>query len=359
MKSERSSSVQPLMVRIGKLFHEELALQNDFLRQENRILRGKFGARIPLTDADRRILVKYGLRIKDRLGEIISIVKPETLLAWNRRMKREKWTFDNTPKKSGRPRKSEDTEALILRLAEENATWGYWRIAGELEKLGHAASKSHVRDVLKRHGIPPTPNRKGLSWKQFIESHMDVIWAADFFTEEVWSLRGLVTCYVLFYIHLGTRRVRVAGCTPHPDAAWTTQQARNFFMMLDDSPELCRYLIHDRDSCFLPFDSVIASEKIRIIKTPPRTPKCNAFAERHVREIRETLDSLILLGEGHLRHVLKRIERHHNNQRPHQGLDNLIPLGSEYLDEPSALNEVKCESTLGGMLNHYYVERAA
>ena len=188
---------------------------------------------------------------------------------------------------------------------------------------------------------------------------MEVIWASDFFTEEVWSLRGLVTCYVLFYIHLGTRRVRVAGCTPHPDAAWTTQQARNFFMMLDDSPEPCRYLIHDRDSCFLPFDSVIASEEIRIIKTPPRTPKCNAFAERHVREIRETLDDMILLGEGHLRHVLKRIEHHHNSHRPHQGIGNLIPMRFGYPEHAAAPEHVRYESVLGGMLNHYYVEQAA
>ncbi len=222
MKSEQRSGVQPLMVKIAKLFHEELALQNDFLRQENRILRGKFGERVPLTDADRRILVKYGLRIKDRLGEVISIVKPETLLAWNRRMKREKWTFDSTPRTRGRSRKSEDIEKLTIRLGEENSSWGYWRIAEELKKLGHVVSKSHVRDVLKRHGIPPAPNRRGLSWKQFIESHMDVIRASDFFTEEVWSLGGLVTYYVLFYIHLGTRRVRIAGCTPNPDATWTT-----------------------------------------------------------------------------------------------------------------------------------------
>ena len=113
------------MARIQKLFNKDLAAENDYLRQENRILRSKFEKRVPLTDSDRRTLVKYGLRIKDRLKEILSIVKPETILAWNRRMKKEKWTFDNTPKKPGRPRKSEDTDALILRMAEENSTWGY------------------------------------------------------------------------------------------------------------------------------------------------------------------------------------------------------------------------------------------
>ena len=95
------------------------------------------------------------------------------------------------------------------------------------------------------------------------------------------------------------------------------------------------------------------------VKTPPRTPKCNALAERHVREARETLENMILLGENHLHHVLKRIERHHNEHRPHQGLGNVIPMGFEYPDDPGALNQVKCESVLGGMLNHYYIAEAA
>jgi len=244
-------------------------------------------------------------------------------------------------------------------LAEENGSWGYTRIAGELRKLGHRASPSYVRDILKRHGIPPSPQRKGMSWKQFIEAHMDVTWAADLFTAEVWTLGGLVTFYVLFFIHLGTRRVWVAGCTPNPDAVWMSQQARNFSMVVGESGQSCRYLIHDRDTVFLPFDGVLATEDIRIVKTPPRTPLCNAFAERHVRECRETLDSMILLGERHLHYVLKRIEKHHNGQRPHQGLNNVIPMGFEYPENAAAPEEVRCESALGGPLKHYHAEEAA
>ena len=129
-----------------------------------------------------------------------------TLLAWNRRQKRKKWTCENQARKAGGPQGGGDTQALIVRLAEENA-WGYKRISGELKKLGHQASPSHVRDVLRRQGVPPVPQRKGLSWKQFLQGHLDVTWAADFFTEEVWTLGGLVTFYVLFFIHLGSRRV--------------------------------------------------------------------------------------------------------------------------------------------------------
>ena len=244
MSTDCRDSVNPLIVRIGELFRKELAAENDYIRAENKILRGKFGKRVPLTDQDRRTLVKYGMRIRERLGDVISVVKPETLLAWNRRMKREKWTYDNTPRRPGRPAKGADTEQLVIRLAEENGGWGYTRIAGELKKLGHKVSPSYVRDVLKQHGISPSPQRNGLSWKQFIQTHMDVTWAADLFTEEVWSLGGLVTCYVLFFIHLGTRRVFIAGCTPHPNAVWMKQQARNFCMVLDEGQEKCRHLIH-------------------------------------------------------------------------------------------------------------------
>jgi len=175
----------------------------------------------------------------------------------------------------------------------------------------------------------------------------------------VWSLGGLVTCYVLFFIHQGTRRVSIAGCTPHPDSTWVAQQARNFCLLLDDSAEPCRYLIHDRDTCFLPLDSVLQTEDISIVKTPYRTPKCNAFAERHVREARETLDNMILFGERHLHGVLKKIERHHNIHRPHQGIANRIPLGFERPKQPTAPDRVKCESALGGLLNHYYIDQAA
>jgi len=358
MTTTRRGSPAPLITRIQQLFSEELAKENDFLRQENKILRSKLGKRVTLNDYDRRTLVRYGLRIKDRLVEVISIVRPETLLAWNRQLKRQKWTFDNTSQHPGRPPKPKATEHLVLRLAEENA-WGYKRIAGEMQKLGHAVSPPYVREILKRHGLPTSPQRSGLSWKQFIQAHLDVTWAADFFTEEVWTRSGLVTYYVLFFIHLRTRRVHFAGCTAHPAAHWMQQQARNFSMVVADSAAPIRYLIHDREATFGPLDHVLGAQGVRIVKTPPHTPMCNAYAERFVRECRETLDNLILLGEHHFRHVLRRIEHHHNRQRPHQGIANTIPFGFTYPAQPALPSEVRCEGTLGGLLNHYHIERRA
>jgi hypothetical protein len=349
----------PLIAKVQQLFSRDLALENDYLRQKNKILRSKLGARVPLTDAERRILVQYGLPIKDRLAEVISIAKPETLLARNRRQKHKKWTFHNRSATSGRPRKSDDAEALIVRLAQENNSWGYKRLSGELKKLGHKACPSYVRDVLRRRGLPPVPYRKGVSWKQFLQGHLEVTWATDFFTEEVWTLGGLVTFYVLFFLHLGSRRVWIAGCTPQPQAAWVAQQARNFSMVVEDWGQPCRYLIHDRDTSFADLDRVLKTDSLRILKTPPHSPLCNAYAERHVREIRETLDQLILLGQPHLRRALSSIQEHHNTRRPHQGLGNVIPLGFDYPVEPVLPTEVRCEEVLGGLLNHYFLEKAA
>jgi putative transposase len=358
-----------LVAGIQKLFSKDLAMENDFLRAENRVLRELLPHKRPkLNDKHRRMLVKYGMRIKNRLADVVSIVKPETILAWNRRMKAKKWDFSGLKNaKQGRPPKGQNTESLVVKLAEDNS-WGYLRIAGELKKLGHKVSESYVRDMLRKHGFRTSPYRRHLSWKTFIQAHMDASWATDFFTEEVWTGAGLVTFYVLFFIHLKTRRISIAGCTPNPNACWMQQQARNLCMNFNDPLAIAgqawhvskpRYFIHDRDSSFLPFDFILESEDIEVIKTPPRTPKCNAFAERFVREARETLDDLILLGEGHLRHALKCIEQHHNQHRPHQGIENNIPLGYNYPDASAPPTEINCESTLGGLLRHYHVGKAA
>lgn len=359
MSQSVTQPANELLFEINQLFNNDLALENDYLRQENKILRSKLGKRVSLTDNERHILVQYGLLIKNRLRDIMSIVKPETLLNWHRKMKKKKWTYDTTPKKPGRPNKSQNTEHLVIKIAQENRHMGYTRISGELKKLGHIVSATTVVNILRKHGIPSSPKRKGLSWKTFISSHMDVAWATDFFTEEVWTIKGLVTFYTLFFIHLGTRRVYIAGCTPHPNAIWMQQQARNFSMKLDDLSEVCKYLIHDRDTSFLPFDPIIKTENIKIIKTPPHTPMCNAYAERFVREARETLDNIIPLGRNHFCHVLGCIEKHHNFERPHQGIENQVPIDFEYPQEPAAIEDIRCKSQLGGLLNHYYVDKAA
>jgi putative transposase len=141
--------------------------------------------------------------------------------------------FDgSTQRKSlGRPRVDKELEDLVVRMAHENRSWGYDRLAGALAHLGYDISDQTVGNILKRRGLPPAPERqKTTTWRAFIRTHTDVLWATDFFTTEVWTMGGLVTYYVLFFIHLETRRVHVAGVTPHPNEQWMMQSARNLTM---------------------------------------------------------------------------------------------------------------------------------
>jgi putative transposase len=208
---------------------EELLLRNEYLVAENRILRRQLQGRVRLSDGERKMLAKIGKRLgKKALEEVATIVKPETILAWHRKLIAKK--FDGSPKRRapGRPKIDQAVEALVVRLAQENRTWGYDRIVGALANLGYTSSDQTVGTILKRHGIPPAPDRKKtMTWKEFIRTHMDVLVATDFFTAEIWTWGGLVTYYVLLFIHLGSRQVHVAGVTPHPHAPWMMQVAHN------------------------------------------------------------------------------------------------------------------------------------
>jgi transposase InsO family protein len=366
----KQESIEEIVTRVTDLVDEDTAKIIDFMYAENRTWRELHGDKRPrLNDHQRRRLARAGGALdKDLLGKFATLVQPETILKWYRRLKKNKWDYSHRKKGNvGRPRVSEDTETLVLRLADET-TWGAKHIADELRKLGHLVDDNTVRRILERHGYPTGPERGGISWKDFIKAHMDVIWAADMFTEEIVTAGGLVTFYVLFFIHLATRRVHIAGCTPSPDAEWMKQQARNFLWLVrtpaqddlgDASLPLCRFVIHDRDSSLLPLDDILRSEDIEPKRTPVRAPKANAFAERFVREARETLDNFIIFGERRMHRVLTIIERHHNECRPHQGLDGCIPLGYDYPSEPAKPEEVRCKSELGGLLKHYYVEKKA
>jgi hypothetical protein len=254
------------------------------------------------------------------------LCSPETVLRWHRELVRRKWTFRRR-RVGGRPPVTADLEALILRLAEENPAWGYLRIHGELVKLGYRTGCSTVRAVLRRHGVPPAPERRrrASTWRSFLRHYRHEFLATDFFTVETLGLR---TLYVLFFIHLGTRRVHLAGCTEHPTSAWVAQQARQMAWLLQDGALPARFLLHDRDSKYCAaFDRVFVAEGVEVIQTPYRAPNANAYAERWVRSAREEcLDRLIILNERHLHRVLSAYVAFFNRRRPHQGLDQRCPI---------------------------------
>ena len=162
------------------------------------------------------------------------------------------------------------------------------QIAGALANLGHEVSDQTVGNILKRQGIPCASERKKTTtWTEFIRSHMDVLAATDFFTAEVWTQGGLVTYYVLFFIHLATRRVHIAGITPHPNEPWMIQVARNVTMADVGFLSSSRYLIHDRDSKYCEsFRLTIEAVGVTPVKLPARSPDLNSFAERWVKSVK-------------------------------------------------------------------------
>ena len=214
-----------LLAYISGLVNQKLLLQNEYLVAENRILRAHLPDRFRLTNPERSTLAEIGKRLgRKALSEIAIVAKPETILAWYRRLIAQK--FDGSKHRSGpgRPGLSEQVANLVVEMARENPGWGYDRIVGALSNLGHGVSDQTVANILRRHGIAPAPKRSQTTTrKDFIAAHMAVLTGIDFFTVEVLTWRGLSTYYVLFFLHLESRRVNLAGVTRHPDAAWMEQ----------------------------------------------------------------------------------------------------------------------------------------
>jgi transposase InsO family protein len=245
--------------------------------------------------------------------------------------------------------------ALIEGMATENPRWGVIRIKGELQGLGYRVGATTIRRILRRAGIGPAPRRSGPSWTEFLRAQAQGIVACDFFTVETVFLR---TLYVLFFIEVGTRRVRIVGVNAHPDARWVTQQARN--MAMDGALEHVAFLVRDRDTKFTAaFDEVFVSEGAWVIKTPVQAPNANAFAERFVRTARtELLDLVLVFGRGHLLSLLRDYEIHYNTHRPHRGIDLSAPETIAVDPTPVPFEQIRRSAVIGGLINEYHGEAA-
>jgi len=260
---------------------QELLLRNEYLVAENRILKAQLQGRLRLSDAERARLGEIGYRLgRKALEEVATAALPDTILAWYRRLVARKFDGSQARRGPGRPRVDQDVEGLIVRMARENRSWGYDRIVGALANLGYHVSDQTVGNVLRRHGIPPAPERKrATTWAEFIRAHLAVLAGTDFFTVEVLTLRGLVTYYVLFFIHLESRRIDIAGITVHPDEQWMQQVARNATMEGCGALRDCRYLLNDRDATYsASFRAIIETARIKTLILPARSPNLNAYA---------------------------------------------------------------------------------
>jgi putative transposase len=328
-----TNNIQPLHLLIVAMAgwlnrHQQAVI--DYLIEENRVLKEQAeGNQLRFTDEQRiQLAVKAKALGRQLLGEIATIVTPDTLLAWHRKLIARKWTYAR--KGAGRPRVAQEITDLVLRIAKENTSWGYDRIQGALASLGHIIAPNTVKNILKRHGIDPAPERvKHTSWKNFLKAHWDIMAATDFFAVEVWTPRGLKTYYVLFIIQLSTRSVHIAGVTTAPNGTFMNQVARNLTDVDDGFLLSSGYLIMDRDTKYtIDFRGHLEREGIQPVRCPARAPNCNAFAERFVRSIKnECLDRLILFGEASLRRALREYVAHYHTERNHQSLAWMVCVG--------------------------------
>jgi len=217
-----------------------------YLVAENRLLRRQLrGQRLRLTDDDRRRLAARAYRLgRQTLRQVATIVTPDTLLRWHRQLIARKWTYATRP--SSRHRVLAKIPRLVVRMAEENPTWGYTRIQGALKNVGHRVGRSTIGRIFKAHGLPPVPERP-TSWQTFFRAHWGAIAGGDFFATEVWTWRGLVTYYTAFVIDLASRRVQIVGSTPRPDELFMRHVSRTLTIADEGLLRTHRVLICDRD----------------------------------------------------------------------------------------------------------------
>jgi putative transposase len=316
------------------------------------VLKAQLGRRrLRLDDEQGRRLAVCGERLgRSLLREFATLVTPDTILRWHRELVARKWTYPR--QRPGRPSVRQTIRRLVIRMATDNPQWGYTRIQGAMKNVGHRVARSTIASILRAEGLPPRGERS-TAWNTFLRAHWPALVAADFFTTEVWTGRGLVTYYAVFVIELHSRRVHVGGVTRHPDEAFVLQAVRELSDAVEGVIAPGRILICDRDPKWSSaVETFLRHEGVRIIRTPANAPNCNAYAERFVRSIKEEcLDRLILLGERHLRRALAEFVTHYHTERNHQGLENEL---IEPLDRSDVVGPVRRRQRMGGMLNYYY-----
>ena len=349
-------TLQFLVVAVAGWINQQQRDVIDYLHEENRILREQLGPRrLKFTDDQRRRLAAKAKALgRQALRDLETLVTPDTLLRWHRQLIAKK--YDGSRRRGpGRPPIMQEIRRLIVRMASENRDWGYTRIRGALDNLGHQVARGTIANVLREHGLEPAPERmKRTTWREFLAAHWDVLAAADFFTVEVWTPRGLTRFTVLVLIQLASRRVHIAGISAEPDGPWVTQLMRNATDAEDGFLRGTRLLIHDRDPLFShAVRDTLSAAAVTPVRLPARSPNLNAFAERFVRTIKEScLERMILIGEGSLRRGVREFVEHYHSERNHQGLGNRLIHPRPTPARPCG--SVQCRQRLGGMLKYYY-----
>jgi len=352
-----SSTFQVAFILLSRLFMPRYDARLQLLEYQVRMLRNRIDdSKIIPTEMERANLMRMGALLDHQVSDVILVVKPSTYRRWLNVGKRKQ-------RKPGRPRTPQATVNLVLQFATSNLTWGYKHLHGELKKLGIKIGLTTIRDILKRAGHHPIPE-KGCghppsNWKLFINSHMDTLVATDFFTKPVLTWKGWVDAYVLVFIHLGSRRVFMSPATFNPNEEWVLQQARNASMWLQDLGIKARFLIHDRDTKYSSrFRAFWKSEKVKCLKTPVRAPQANGYAESCIGVFKKKcLNHFVCVSLDQLNYINREWLAYYNNERPHQGKE----IGNKVLRpnfRPTDKGEIKREQRLGGIISWYYREAA-
>ena len=322
------------------------------MKEENKILREKHGKKRLLLNNDqrRRLAVRAKKLSRKALAEICEVFSPDTLLRWHRALVAQK--YDGSKRRGmGRPQISDVLRAAIIDVAKDNRDWGYIRIQGQLKYLGFKVSIATIGNVLKRAGLEPQPDRKRkTTWAEFIKTHWQSLSACDFFTTEIYTVKGLTRYMVFVVIDYATRKVEIAGIVEQAYGDWMKQMAKNltdpFCGFLKDK----KYLIRDRDPLYTEaFIEMLKAGGVKSIKSMPLAPNFSPFVERFIRSIKsECLDRMLIFGEAHLRYCIEQYIEHYHTERAHQSLDNTI------IEPPrQGTGEIVCQDRLGGMLKFY------
>jgi hypothetical protein len=312
----------------------------EYLKAENGILR------------DQLLKATGKKRSRGVLSQICCAFSPDTLLKWHRRLIAKKYDGSRNRGKSGRPRISDQLKQIIIDMARDNKHLGCRKLYGYLKYLGIKVSPATISRVLREHGIEPSPDRpERTSWNEFVRAHWESLVAVDFFTTEIYTIKGLVRYMVLVVIDYSTRKVEIAGIIPQAYGEWMEQIARNLTDPLDGFLRNKKFLVIDRDPLFTEeFRMILKAGGIDCIKTTVASPNLNPFAERFVRSIKhECLNKMLIFGESHLRYVINEYLEHYHTERPHQGIGNNI------IEPPPMVGQGKivCQKRLGGLLKSY------
>jgi transposase InsO family protein len=314
-----------------------LEAENAVLRHQLIVLRRRLQGRIRLTNHDRWFFIQL-YRWFPSILQVLTIIRPETLLRWHRAGFRRYWRWKSRPLR-GRPPIDMELRVLIRRMNVENPLWGAPRIHGELLKLGFEVAQSSVAKYMVKRRRPP-----GQGWRTFLCNHAPDIAAMDLF---VVPTIGFDLLYAIVIVRLDRRDLVWINVTATPTAEWVARQITEAFPW-NEAP---RYMIRDRDRIY----GNVVTRRLRAmgIRDRPITPASpwqNAFAERLIGSIRrECVDHVIVLGEAHLRRVLKSYARYYNETRTHLALDKDAPLSRTV----KRAGRILCRPLVGGLHHEY------